>query len=364
MAKKKEKDSSDLPINSVVVASNDSDSDDEEKRGFFRRCGRRSGSSSSSSWNLCDSSWKRFQWCAYLGLPLLLIIIVMLSVSLKKLNSTEYGVEYDWHKKQLDDAVKNGGLHAGPPGFEFIKFPSTFITVDLPGATCVSRDGLRVAFSVTFQYQMPKEWLVDAILRYRNFAKWSTIVQAAGNSAVQHSCSEFNISNFQNKRGVIQSTMETNLRLKLEGTKDDGSDGLFARAISLQLRNVDLPGPYRNAVAEKQQAAEDISLAKNQRTQETTKARTELLAAQEEARKIQDTARNDAEVTLTEARLKANETLLAFTTEAGVIRRVKDTLNLTTDGVLSYLANDFIAEVPDLRVSATEPAQFSRRDEL
>jgi len=35
------------------------------------------------------------------------------------------------HTKKLDDAAKMGGLHSGPPGFRFIKFPSTYITVDL-----------------------------------------------------------------------------------------------------------------------------------------------------------------------------------------------------------------------------------------
>eukprot|EP00541_Cyclophora_tenuis_P014533 CAMPEP_0116541814 /NCGR_PEP_ID=MMETSP0397-20121206/680_1 /TAXON_ID=216820 /ORGANISM="Cyclophora tenuis, Strain ECT3854" /LENGTH=346 /DNA_ID=CAMNT_0004065775 /DNA_START=98 /DNA_END=1138 /DNA_ORIENTATION=- len=336
----------------------DDDSDDIEKTGAFRAIGE------SVTWNPCDTLTKRILWCSFLGVPILILSVVLLSLSLKKLNSTQYGIQYNRYKKQLDDAVRTGGLHAGPPGYRFIKFPSTFTTVDLPGATCVSRDGLRVEFSVTFQYQMPREWLVEAVLRYRNFERWATVVQAAGNSAVQHSCSEFDISNFQNKRGVIQSTMETNLRTKLEGTKDDGSDGVFARAISLQLSNVELPSAYRTAVAEKQQAAEDISLASNQRTQETTKAQTELLTAQEEARKILDTARNDAEVTLTEARLKANETLFAFTTEAEVISRVKSALNLTTDGVLAYLANDLIAEASNLTVAATEPAKFSRRDEL
>ena len=64
---------------------------------------------------------------------------------------------------------------------------------------------------------------------------------AAGMSAVQHSCSLFSISNFQNKRGVIQSMMEGKLRGKLEGADGTGSSGVYARAISLQLRNIELP---------------------------------------------------------------------------------------------------------------------------
>ena len=53
---------------------------------------------------------------------------------------------------------------------------------------------------------------------------------AAGTSAVQHSCSLYTISNFQNKRGIIQTTMEDNLREKLEGP-----DGSGVGAVCLKL---------------------------------------------------------------------------------------------------------------------------------
>ena len=79
------------------------------------------------------------------------LYIIMLSPLHTKVPSTEMGVQYNVHKKQLEDATKSGGLFVGPPGYRFIKFPSTFITVDLKDRTCVSNDGLLVTFSVTFQ---------------------------------------------------------------------------------------------------------------------------------------------------------------------------------------------------------------------
>jgi prohibitin 2 len=212
---------------------------------------------------------------------------------------------------------------------------------------------------------MPKEWVYPATLKYRNFDKWANVVRAAGNSAVQHSCSEFNVSNFQNKRGVIQSTMEENLRLKLEGTEERNyDDGVYARAISLQLSNVDLPEEYSNAVAEKQSANEDISLAKNQRTQQITKAQTELNTAREEARKISDNALNDANITIAEAKLQAEETIYRFAKEKEILVGVKETLGLTTNGLMAYLSNQLYAAAPHLSVSAEEPVQLSRKLEI
>lgn len=298
------------------------------------------------------------------GWTIALLIVILIAVSLGKLEETEYGILYNIWSKNLDDEAQSGGLFWGPPGFRFIIFPSTFVTVDLDDRLCVSRDGLIVAISLTFQYQMIAENMFPAVERYRDFEKWSEIVTEAGLSAVHHSCAEFQISNFQNKRGEIQATMEDNLRIKLEGNATDGTEGVYAQALSLQLRFVGLPEEYSNAVREKQSAEEDIALAKNQRQQETTRANTELLRAQEEARKILDTANNDVAILLTEARLSAEETTFAFEQEAQTIVDVRNSLGLSTDGVLAYLANGLLADIQNLSVTTGEPARLSRSGDL
>jgi len=306
---------------------------------------------------------RKIALCVFLGVSLIVIIGVLAS-SFGKVGSIEYGIEYDIHKKELDAAAKSGGLFIGPPGFEFIKFPSTYITVDLDDRTCISNDGLPLIFSVTYQYQMTETNLYQAIVKYRDFHKWAETVEAAGLSAVHHSCSEFMAKEFQSKRGIIQSNMEMNLRLKLEGNPETGQEGVNAVAISLQLRFIGLPEAYNLAVADKQAAEEDIALAIAQRKQETTKGKTKLLTAKEEARKIQDTAINEAEVLLTEAKLKAEETLFSFQKEAEALVEVKNALNFTTEGVLAYLSNNLLAETPSLKVTVGEPARLSRKNEL
>jgi regulator of protease activity HflC (stomatin/prohibitin superfamily) len=318
---------------------------------------------------LCNTPAKQWTWWGGVA-ALIILLIALLATSLKKLKSTEYGLQYTAYSKKLDDAAKVGGLHIGPPGYEFIKFPSTQITVDLPSDICVSKDGLRINFSVTFQYQMPAEWLLPAVVKYRNFQTWAQVVEAAGNSAVHHSCSEFTVAQFQSERGVIQATMEQNLKVKLEGeiidAEDDSSNsnGVYARAISLQLQNVELPKEYSDAVAVKQAAAEDIDLAKNQRNQEVTKADTVFLTAKEEAKIINSTAVNEAGIMLTAALSKAKETTYAYETEANLIVSVQSSLGLTVDGVLGWLSNQLLATAPSLRVTTAEPASLSRKSVL
>lgn len=299
-----------------------------------------------------------------LGFVVLCVAIGLIAASLKKVETTEYGLEYDIHAKELDDAAKSGGLFLGPPGFEFIKFPSTFITVDLNDRICVSNDGLLVTFEVTFQYQMTEANMVPAIQKYRDFPKWASIVEQAGLSAVHHSCSDFQVTEFQSKRGIIQDKMFENLKLKLEGDPDRNLEGVNAVAVSLQLRFVGLPEAYNDAVAEKQSAQEEIAVAVAQRRQETTKANTELLRAKQEAQRILDAARNEAEVLLTEANLRAEETLFAFEKEADALMQVKQSLGYDSEGVLAYLSNMLVAEAQDLEVTTEEPARLGRKNFL
>jgi len=214
---------------------------------------------------------------------------------------------------------------------------------------------------------MPEAWIIAAVKKYRDFKKWGTIVEAAGNSAIQNSCSAFNITDFQSLRNLIQIDMFDELKLKLEGSTgstNETHDGVFARAIALQLKNVELPIEYKAGVSDKQSAKEDINLAKNQRKQELTKANTLLLAAQEETQKILEKAANDANVTLTEAELKAQQTTFSFQREKETIVQAMDNFNLTTNGVLSYLANQLYAKAPTLKAAIREPAKISQKDEL
>ena len=67
---------------------------------------------------------------------------------------------------------------------------------------------------------------------------------------------------------------------------------------------------------------------------------------------------------LTEAQLQAEETTFAFEKEAETIVDVKGALNLTTNGVLAYLANSLLAEVEGLHITTGEPARLSRSNDL
>ena len=322
--------------------------------------------------NRVDCSNKKVRRNSIIATVCILAIIAgLIGASLKRVSSIQYGVTYDVWKKILSSSHQTGGLYFGPIGYRFIKFPSTQINAATEDI-CISHDGLRVEYNVSYQYQLKPELLVDAINKYRDYETWTTIIHAAGNSAIQHSCSAWNITDFQSNRLAVQESMFQNVQIKLSGHGDDdwemnavennsGNNGLHARAISLQLKNVELPGLYKNAVEEKQRAEEDILLARNERIQQIIIANTELLAAQQQGQRIEDQAFNDGNITITLANFQANRTMYRFEREIYILSQAQSFLNLNTNGVLSYMANKLFDKVSSLDVHMGEPVKVSRK---
>jgi len=305
---------------------------------------------------------------ASFGIAVLVTIIVLIATSLHRLESDEYGIKYNTLTKSLSENLSEEGLHSGPPGFRFIKFKSTYSTIEIPydmgleEYNCVSKDGLLVKIELSFQYLPDKTKLTQIVQEYRDSERYRAAIIPAGVSAVNHGCGQFNIQSFQGERGRVSETMFQFLKQKLEGTNT--TTGMHALAIDVQLKNVELPSRYENAVRAKQAAEEDIELATNQRKQLMTQAQTKLKSAEEAQKKTLDEAHNNADIAVQQALYDANTTRVYYDTESEIYKSIQEQLELSQEGFLAYLSNRALENTNDLRVSLTEPAKTSYKQEL
>jgi len=324
---------------------------------------------------------------AFKGMTCLLVFLVLvtavtlISVSLKRLESDEYGVPYDAWARELDEEVEEEGLHNGPPGFEFIKFKSTYSTIEIPkdlnleSYHCVSKDGLTVNLEISFQYLPNKKYLYDIVQLYRDAGRYKDVVVSAGLSAINHGCGDFNIGSFQGERALVQERMFQYLKLKLEGTAgvvesnvslayQSQERGLYAIAIDLALSSLSIPPRYQSAVEAKQSAEEDIQLAGNQRVGLVTDASKHLASAETAANVIRLEAHEQSTVIVKNAEFRANATKLEFEKEAETYKAVMESLSLSNEGFLAYLGTRMVENTGDAKIALTEPAIASYRDEL
>lgn len=286
-------------------------------------------------------------------ITVLIVAIVLLATSFHTLKSTEVGVKYDTQERELG-GIKGTGLHAGPPFFKFKEYPNVFVTKTIK-TLCVSKDGLEVEQTVSFQYRPNRDKLIEISKNYTDASTFDDLIAVAATSSIHHSCGDFEVAEFQSNRSGVQDKMREFI--------SDRFEALSATINSVQLQNVAAPDEWERAVEEKEDAREDISLAKNQRELEITKANTELKLAEEDAKVILQNADNEAQIIITKARSQAAALITKLQTEVNKTRDAMDKLNLTTDAMLRYVMNRNMETRRNLYVNMKPPGT-TPRDEL
>ena len=220
-----------------------------------------------------------------------------------------------------------------------IKWPITNQRIDL-NLTCNSLDAIQIELTVDFLYIPVQTSIYDLTLKYINFEGYTAVVQSASRSSVRNACGNYDARQFQTARAAVASAME-------QAVRKDLAESLSTTVLTLNLRNIDRPKGYQDAVSASEAALADIELAKKEEEQKLIKAKTVLATAQVEADKIinranttsdilvqtavqqvTEAAKADVVLATTErlqALTKANTTLKTASITADVIQNAADT---------------------------------------
>ncbi|XP_064646341.1 uncharacterized protein LOC135499497 isoform X2 [Lineus longissimus] len=279
---------------------------------------------------------------------------IMVGVSLKKLNSDEVALQYDTVAKSLAREPKNEGLHAGPPGYEFIKFPNVYKTIDFKNLRCLNSQGIPIFLDVSYQYKARGKQLYDIVMDFRNFDNYKVVLQYAGKSAIHESCSMFNTSQFQAERGAFQESLRTMLKIRYDLLHCDVSD--------LQVNNIARPTEYETAVKNKEAAKQNIDVALQERPRKLTEAQTKKKEAAAQANITIEKAESNARIILQKAETEADAILDEYAKEAETYKQIVDAggLALDSDGFISYMGVRTISAAKNpVHVAMKAPAKSS-----
>ncbi|KAL5006061.1 hypothetical protein ScPMuIL_017219 [Solemya velum] len=286
----------------------------------------------------------------------LALIIGLVASSLKKLATDEVGIAYDTIQKDLGTTVEKEGLHTGPPGFEFIKFPSVFRTLDFNKLMCLNKDGVTITLDVTYQYKARPTKLRQIIMDFRDFEGYKKVLRYSGQSALHESCSYFNTSQFQAERGLFQQKVKEKISQRY--------DGLNCDIKGLQVSNIARPGDYETAIRSKERAREDIQVAENERPRQLTEAETGKRKAATTAQIIMQKATSDAEILKNRAIAEADAIKTQYVKEAEAYKNIvgsgPDSLNFSPEGFISYMGVRVIAAAKNpVFIGLSSPAKTS-----
>lgn len=288
------------------------------------------------------------------GVIIVVMIIVLVATSLKKLASDQVGLAYDTINKDLDKTAKKEGLHNGPPGFEFIIFPSVYKTLTFDNLQCLNADGVIITLDVTYQYKAQAAKLYDIVMNFKDYEGYKTVLQYTGESALHEACSYFNTSQFQSERGAFQEKVREKIIEKYEV--------LYCDITDLQVSNIARPSEYESAIRSKERAREDIQVAFNERPRLITEAETEKREANTTAQIILDKANSDARILQARATAEAEGIIQQYEKEAEAYQQILSDsgLGFTVEGFISYMGVRVISSAKNpVYIGLQSPAKSS-----
>ena len=175
----------------------------------------------------------------------------------------------------------------------FIKWPITNERID-HNLTCNSKDAILIDIKVDFLCVPLQDKIYELTLKYVNYEGWLRVMSLASRASVLNVCGDYTAREFQTARASVAKSMEDAMRVDL-------GEPFSARVLQLNLRNIERPKIYQDAVEASESALADIELAKKEEEQKMIQARTLLATASVEATKILALANTTADILVQKA---------------------------------------------------------------
>lgn len=286
---------------------------------------------------------------AIAGFTLIIIIslivltsgVLWFTLSFETVDVTEYGLKQHSIDRWIDESqIYEAGRHDVGIWFDMIRFPATVQVIEYfspeVGETrsasesplgSRSKDGLLISIEVAFHYKLRKNQLVDL---YKEFANtYHERYIGEGRTSLRDAASFFNAIEFFNNRTGIAIVMEDVLRESL--------NEMYADVVYLQLRDVNLPDEFEDALKRVQVAQQEYEIAQFEQQSAIVRAQTKILEAQAQANITVISAEADAEAFGINMKAQAEALNITLNTQSLAYYGMAQQLNLTSTELLSLL---------------------------
>lgn len=250
--------------------------------------------------------------------------ISLLAVSFESIDYTEYGLRQNVYTKEIDEKVYEEGFYATGPFETFIRFPSTWQTIEFSPAedakdipiTGRTEDGQSLVIDVSFQYRIIKDKLLELYANYG--ADYEIQLVKISRGAIRDVAGEYDALEFFYNRTVIATAMIDSLIAK--------EDVIPIEIGEFQLRNIDLPDSLEAAIEQVEVAKQDIKIAEYQQQATVIRANTLILEASAQAN-----------ISIIEAQAAAEALNITLTAEGIALFNLANATGLNSTELLTYL---------------------------
>lgn len=267
----------------------------------------------SSKWYYKNEKFKYKKLSWLVSILLLITIGFSLTVfSFKQVNFNRYGLKQNIFTKEIDKQVYTEGLHLVGFWNEFIIFPSTYITIeftpsrfadDIP-ISVQTKNGLLVKIDLSFQFRIRKIDLLNIYSEYGTGIK--SYIKAVSRSALREVVGTYNAETLYANRTEVNNAMSIALYNSINSIVEVGN---------FQLRAIDFPESFEHAVEQYEVWRVEVEIAQLEQQAELVRQATLTLVEQ----------------------FSANRTIIQYQGLIEALEIMKESLNMSTDDILTYL---------------------------
>lgn len=243
----------------------------------------------------------------------------------------EWGLDQNTWNKEIDyNKVYGAGRHHLGVWHKFIIFPKTMQTIEFADENIIksrTQDGLAVSLEISFQYQLVKDHIPSL---YKELAEdYHNHYWRLARDSVRDTASFYDAIEFFHDRTEIGSIMEIGMY--------DTILPFHSVVINFQLRAIDLPDSFEDALERAEVARQEIEIASFEQEAARIKAETLIIEAQADANITLIAAAAGAEAFLITIEAQAKAINMTLSAEREAYYAFAQTLNMTASELLAYL---------------------------
>ncbi|MFX0125426.1 MAG: SPFH domain-containing protein [Candidatus Hodarchaeota archaeon] len=257
-------------------------------------------------------------------------IAVYFILAFDSIGYNQFGLNQNIITQEIEDKVyEKGFYHIGPIN-HFIKFPKTVQPIEFYESYSLdsrTKDGLLIHIQLSFQYKLRK---TDLIELYGTFAlDYENYFISQSRTTLRDVASFYNAIEFFNNRTFIGDVMSEYLVQDI--------DAMFADVVYFQLREIDLPDEFEEALKQVQIAQQQYQIALYEQEAAIIRAQTQIIEAQAMANITIVLAEADAEAYVINMEAQAQALNITLTAERMAYYAIGQQLNLTSSELLALL---------------------------
>ncbi len=250
----------------------------------------------------------------------------------------QYGLNQNDLTQEIENKVYEKGLYHIGLLHHFIKFPKTVQKIEFfssygdPGDTygplnSRTKDGLLINIQLAFHYRLQKDGILSL---YGTFAlEYEDRYVGQARTTLRDVTSYFNAIEFFNNRTTIGDEMQRQLAESIAE--------MFAEIIYFQLREIDLPDEFEEALKQVQIAQQQYQIALFEQQAAIVRAETAIIEAQAQANITIISAEASAEAYVINMEAQAEALNVTLTAERIAYYAMGQQLNLTSTELLALL---------------------------